>query len=238
MKKTYNIPRRHLFSSTDDLRSNPRSNSHLGSISTVVGRAKARWINRVMRARHLTPTAKCLAYWICDHLNCVTLDCWPSQSRLAEVLSTCCTKTVSRASQCLETAGFLIVTRQTGKRAPLRYSPNFEPGDWDTNVSNSGPPCPKDPDTDVAQSFLSIQSKSFSKVGLPTSEPSLGYRLSHQGAFEKEIASRLGTDGWEILQQLASLDDAIVARMCKAQATGVLSDRDLVAAKLAAKQFR
>jgi hypothetical protein len=49
---------------------------------------------------------------------------------------------------------------------------------------------------------------------------------------------RLGSDGANILSQLADIDDRIVDRLCQAQFSGSLTEQDLEAAKLAAKQSR
>src|ERR1700694_1287413 len=51
-----------------------------------VPRAKARWLRRVMYGTVATSTEKCFAYAVADHLNCVTLDAWPGQLRLAQFL--------------------------------------------------------------------------------------------------------------------------------------------------------
>ena len=40
----------------------------------------------------------------------------------------------------------------------------------------------------------------------------------------------------EVLARLAAIDDAIVDRLCRAWAKGVLGERDLAAARLAAEQ--
>ena len=52
----------------------------------TVNRMKARWLKRVMYETDVSSTAKCLAYAVSDHLNCVSLDCWPSQARLGQLL--------------------------------------------------------------------------------------------------------------------------------------------------------
>ena len=67
-----------------------------------VGRAKARWLRRVMYETTASSTEKCFAYAVVDHLNCVTLDCWPSQLRLAKLLDFKAEKTLQRAARGLE----------------------------------------------------------------------------------------------------------------------------------------
>lgn len=57
-----------------------------------------------------------------------------------------------------------------------------------------------------------------------------------RGAAEIKLAEMLGADGMDVLSRLASIDDRIVARLCRALVEGTLSDHDLAAARLAAKR--
>jgi hypothetical protein len=45
-----------------------------------------------------------------------------------------------------------------------------------------------------------------------------------------------GAHGFYVLARLASIDDAIIDRLCQAFVEGALSERDLAAASLAAEQ--
>src|SRR5437588_8825339 len=69
---------------------------------TRVARAKARWLRRVMYGTVATSTEKCFAYAVADHLNCVTLDAWPGQARLAQLLGFKSVKTIQRAAAALQ----------------------------------------------------------------------------------------------------------------------------------------
>jgi hypothetical protein len=55
---------------------------------------------------------------------------------------------------------------------------------------------------------------------------------------EMEIANRLGSDGFDVLNRLAEINDEFVARLCDRQRSGSLTDQDLTAARLAAKKVR
>src|SRR5262245_5857641 len=81
------------------------------SLSDRVGRAKARWLKRVMYESPATSTQKCLAYAVSDHLNCVTLDAWPGLIGLSRRLGFQHVKTLRRAARGLEIHKFLIIRK-------------------------------------------------------------------------------------------------------------------------------
>jgi hypothetical protein len=206
-----------------------------------IGRAKARWLRRVMYNGSASSTQKCLAYAIADHLNCVTLDCWPSQFRLAKLLGFKTSKTVQRAAQGLEWIG--VLTLSGGGRAGYRYGPVFMPGDEDKVVPSTGHSGPTEPDKNVSESFLVIQpNKSASteeatEVGRPRQFGSR-YERRQRGSIEIKLAEMLGQNGFDVLSRLGQIDDAIVERLCRAYASGLLGERELIAARLAAEQAK
>lgn len=204
-----------------------------------VCRAKARWLKRVMYESAASSTQKCFAYAVADHLNCVTLDCWPSQARLVTLLGFQSAKTLQRAARGLERIGVLMI--KGGGRAGYRYEPVFLPTDEDRIVSAAGQSSLRDPDKSVRESLLQIHSTSVPRAAaakdtLVGGQPS--YERRQRGAIELEIAGILGPNGFDILGRLSRLDDTIVERLCRAHAAGALGDRELMAAKLAAEQVR
>jgi hypothetical protein len=96
-------------------------------------------------------------------------------------------------------------------------------------------------DTNDGESFLGIHTKSFS-TGEATEEdkrasrhrPSFNPR--ERGAIEVKLADKFGAGGFDVLARLASIDDAIIDRLCQAFVEGALSERDIAAARLAAEQ--
>ncbi|MEA2906615.1 MAG: hypothetical protein QOI12_4002 [Alphaproteobacteria bacterium] len=104
-----------------------------------VARAKARWLRRVMYGTVATSTEKCFAYAIAEHLNCVTLDAWPGQARLTQLLGFKSEKTIQRAALGLEGLTVLLIRRS---RSRYRYAPVFLPGDEDKIVSTKGQTSP------------------------------------------------------------------------------------------------
>jgi hypothetical protein len=100
-----------------------------------VARARARWLRRVMYGSVATSTEKCFAYAVFEHLNCVTLDAWPGQLRLTELLGFKSAKTIQRAAGSLEDLAVLAVVRS---RNNYRYAPVFLPGDEDKIVPANG----------------------------------------------------------------------------------------------------
>jgi hypothetical protein len=201
-----------------------------------ISRVKARWLRRVMycEAKH---TEKILAFVIFDHLNCVTLDAWPSQRTIASFLH-CSTKTVTRAADGLERLQLVKIARPV-ERGALRYAPTFAKEDWDIDDPNDGHGRPADMDGSVPQSSSSIHSKSTSIGGRRrngSEYPSSKYRPAERGKWEVALATRLGSSGFEVLARLALIDDDIVARLCRAFCDGELELQELEAAKLAAHQ--
>jgi hypothetical protein len=87
-----------------------------------VNRAKHRWLKRVMFDCGTSSSEKCFAYLVVDRLNCVTLDCWPSQKLIAEQFGWSI-KTAHRVAFGLKRRGHLIVSRNT--RGSCRYAPVF-----------------------------------------------------------------------------------------------------------------
>jgi len=182
----------------------------------------------------LTPTEKCLAFAISDHLNCVTMDCWPAQATLARLLGYACTKTIKRAARTLEQHRLITITNNRYGKSEYRYSPIFLPEDM--AVTEGGQSGPSDGDTPVRESFLGIRSKSYSTATEISSGKVGSFSRSSRGAYEVKVAEMLGRDGFEILAQLGAIDDSIITALCSAAAEGALSERDLAAARLAAKQ--
>jgi hypothetical protein len=64
------------------------------------------------------------------------------------------------------------------------------------------------------------------------------YKRQRRGAVEIKVAETLGAGGLEMLARFAAIDDAIVERLCRAYASGLLGDREIAAARLAAQQIR
>lgn len=211
------------------------------SLSDQVNRAKARWLRRVMYGSIATSTEKCFAYSVADHLNCVTLDCWMGQPRVGRLLGWKSIKTVQRAAGNL--ARLDLLTFRRCRKANWRYAPVFVPSDWDKPVSEKGQPCPDQIDADVRQSFLEIHLKSDStaaEVKRPKErhQPAQPFERAQRGGLEIKIAEILGLDGMKILGDLSALDDRIVDRLCGAYVEGMLGERELAAARLAAEQGR
>ena len=205
-----------------------------------VNRAKARWLKRVMYHSDATPFQKCLAYAIADHLNCVTRDCWPAQLTLCRLLGGVCTRTLQRAGRGLETRALITISRPG---VNMRYAPVFQPGDEDKPVREDRQISPAIEDTDVRESFLEIHLTSDSTEAVPASVRTRSaegskYRRAERGKVEIELAKLLGSDGFEILARLSSINDATVERLCRAFAYGQLGDREVMAARLAAEQVR
>lgn len=210
------------------------------TLDDQVKRAKARWLKRVMYQSEATPFQKCLAYAIADHLNCITRDCWPAQLTLCRLLGGVCTRTLQRAGRRLEALGLITISRPG---VNMRYAPVFQPGDEDKPVRKDGQIGPGIDDTDVRESFLEIHLTSDSTEAVSASARKRSaegskYRRAERGKVEVELAKLLGTDGFEILARLSSINDAAVERLCRAFAYGQLGDRDLMAARLAAEQVR
>jgi hypothetical protein len=213
------------------------------TLSDQVNRAKARWLKRVMYESVATSTQKCFAYSIADHLNCVTMDCWAGQPRFARLLGRQSIKTVQRAAGSLARLELLKFSRCGKAKSSWRYAPVFLASDWDQFVAKGGQPCPGLGDRNVRQSFLEIQLRSFSTAaddkrpvqGHPQRFP---YKRAERGSIEVKVAEMLGQDGMKVLGVLSALDDLIVDRLCGAYVEGMLGERELAAARLAAEQVR
>jgi hypothetical protein len=204
-----------------------------------VNRMKARWLKRVMYDSPATSTEKCFAYVVADHLNCVTLDCWPGQDRLVALLGRKNIKTAQRAARRLERLG--VLTLNGGGLASYRYAPVFMPGDEDKAVTSERQHCPPDTDKNVDQSLLRIHSKESSPTGLSEgrgARNARAYDRRQRGAIELQVAAMLGNNGMGILCRIAARNDAAVDRLCRAHAEGRLGERELAAARLAAEQMR
>jgi hypothetical protein len=218
----------------------PRSQDGLGhsnalskeSLHDRVGRAKARWLNRIMYCASISPNQKCMAYAIADHLNCVTLDCWPSQQRLAGLLGNKCVKTVQRAAHALVRSGVLSV-KHVG-RGSCRYSPIFVEGDWGNGVQTPRQERPATADKNVRQSF----SDNLTQEPWAMHNATPKYDVRQRGFWEMKLADKLGSNGFQLLHQLSAHDDQAVDRLCAALASGCLGPREIAAARLAIGQYR
>lgn len=233
-----------LHDQLNSFNADPPALSNTDPVETLdqrVGRAKARWLRRVMYGTIATSTEKCFAYAVADHLNCVTLDAWPGKLRLSRHLGFKSVKTIERAARGLQDLDVLVV-RCLG-RGQFRYAPIFIPEDENRLVSTSGQHSSSPKDTDVRESLLLIHINSSDPTKRLSEEGSGGragliYRRAQRGTFEHQVAALLGDDGMEVLSRLSSIDDTIVDRLCRAHAMGVLGSRELAAARLAAEQVR
>ena len=199
---------------------------------------KMKWLNSIFYSSKLTATACRVAYVIGDHVNRVTRDCWLSQATIATKLGLS-TKTIQRAILSLRRHDFVRI-RYVGKSGrKQRFVPVVY--ELDNYGSASSQKRPIQADRSVHQTYLGNLQKSYLGTGerdLYTGEKSRPVRQTNRGLLEREIARRLGNDGWDLLSKLAEIDDGIVARLCHAQAAGALSASDLTAARLAARQAR
>jgi hypothetical protein len=213
------------------------------ALSDQVHRAKARWLRRVMYDSLATSTQRCFAYVVADHLNCVTLDCWVGQLRVARLMRWQSIKTVQRAAANLARLELLALRRSGKGKGNWRYAPVFQPSDWDKPVRRKGQLCPDHMDTDVRESFLEIQLKSDSTAAEVEHtgkgrHQSRSFERAQRGGLEIKVAELLGPDGMQLLEILHTLDDQIVDRICGAYVEGRLGERELAAARLAAEQGR
>src|SRR5581483_7755326 len=78
------------------------------TLAEQVSRQKHRWLKRVMFDPGTSSSAKCFAFLVVDYLNCVTLDCWPSQKVIADRFGWSI-KTVHRVALVLERRGHLQI---------------------------------------------------------------------------------------------------------------------------------
>ena len=117
------------------------------------------------------------------------------------------------------------------------------PGDEDKIVPSAGHSSPADPDKNVSESFLVIQPNSSDSTEVATKESHRGqlrsiYERCQRGSIEIKLAEMLGANGLDVLTRLAKIDDAIVERLCRAYSSGLVGERELIAARLAAEQAR
>jgi hypothetical protein len=219
-----------------DRRLDDKSKSLNETLYDRVARARARWLRRIMYESSASTSQKCFAYMVQEHLNCVTLDAWPSQERLAQLMGCNAVKTVRRAAIGLERIGELTIS--TDRKQRRRYAPRFLDADLTSDVSADGHFCPEDPDKNDRESFLEIHpTKSFPTETVRQAQPAPYMSSTKRGKLELKIAELLGADGWEVLHQLSKHDDAIVQRLCDALSTGALGTREITAARLAARQL-
>ena len=206
------------------------------SLAVSASRAKARWLKRVMFESQATNAQKCFAYIVFDHLNCVTLDCWPNQERIAQLLGKNCTKSAQRAAKGLQALGLLLI--RSGSDGKHHYAPIFLASDWNKNDGTGGQTRPHSQDNNVQESLLSNppQESTLTTPRLTRADPA--YDRRQRGRWEIALEQRLGQDGLNLLSKIATHDDAAVDRLCRALATNSLTQRDLSAARLAAEQMR
>jgi hypothetical protein len=189
----------------------------------------------------VSSTEKCVAYAVFDHLNCVTLDSWPSQQRLSELLGFDSVKTIQRAAVGLQDKDLLKIRRVA--RSSYRYAPIFLAVDEDNIVSNQGHSWLVEADKIVNESTLPTYltpppPTAADAANWQSSRPGSANPLMRRGAYEIAVAEELGPDGMAILARLSELDDRHVHRLCHAYAIGALGDRELAAARLAVQQAR
>ena len=213
------------------------------TLDEEVRRAKARWLRRAMYDARLTSTEKCLAYLIADHLNCVTMDCWPAQPTIATLLGVMSLKTVQRAARGLQAHGYIALKPRAEGAAGYRYAPIFLSEDLDKRVRESGQSRPEAADTVGGESSSDIRCKSSptSSSGIAqanSASSGLRYHPAERGKVELLLANWLGRDGINLLVCLSSIDDAIVERLCRAFVESSLTRRELDAARLAAEHYR
>jgi hypothetical protein len=205
-----------------------------------ISRAKHCWLKRVMSDPAVSPSEKCFAYIVMDRLNCVTRDAWPGQTLIAQSLGGKSIKTAHRVAFGLERKGHLRISRDPG--GFYRYAPVFLPEDEDKFDVNAGHDCPPVPDKIVDESSLGIlfnRSSPSSDVREDGRYPiaKSAYQPKQRGRYEAEIATRLGKNGFNILEKLAGLGDHLVERLCRAYANGEFGEREMLAARLAAEQM-
>jgi hypothetical protein len=202
---------------------------------------KEEWLKRVMMIGAVVPSHRVLAYFATDSLNWATMDCWLSHQTMADWAGTS-TKTVQRTTLRMEDKNLLAVYRRDRSSHPLRYAPVYLVGTTsDTEVARTGHRRPPALDTGVHESFLVTPFESSVRDGLTKEESKgdsvqkcLSFKLAERGRLESEIAPLLG--GIDVLLRLAAIHDDIVTRICEAHLTGHLGERQIKAAKLAAKQ--
>ena len=204
---------------------------------------KAEWRHKIM-GLDVQPSYRVIAFFLADHLNWATMDCWVSHSLLAKQ-ARLGEKTVQRAIVTFERALVLSVYRKSASRYPMRYAPRYLPRTRvDAGVRKSGQEGPVQVDRAVHQSFLqsSRESALFSapNVSCHSIVSDLASKLSYDRAerinLEPQIAELLG--GRDKLDHLAEINDEIVTRLCEAHCRNLFLKRQIRAAQLAAGQTR
>jgi hypothetical protein len=203
---------------------------------------KEECLKRTMMVASLLPSYRVIAYFLVDSLNWATMDCWPRHDTLAGLAGPSL-KTVQRSILIMEETNLLAVYRRRASSHPLRYAPNYLIRKTeDTAVPHFGHRCPRKVDARVHQSFLSTLSESSLASCRPEQQRPVGddnprplsFDRAQRGRLESQVAALLG--GFEVLFRLATIHDDIITRLCEAHQTGHLGERQIRAAKLAAKQ--
>jgi biotin operon repressor len=203
-------------------------------MADAFSRQKMRWLNSVMYCKQFTPTVCRVAYMLADYLNRATQDCWPAQETIARKLGIS-TKTVQRSVRRLESMGVLQIRRPKRRGQTHRYAPVLKPAsDFSDPAKRQG--SQNAGVRDVRQSYLENPYRSY--LGADRKSGGRAQRASDRGRIEIEVARRFGSDGIEILNRLAEIDDRFVDRLCEAHRNGSLTDEALSAARLAAHQVR
>jgi len=198
---------------------------------------KMRWLNGVFYNASLPASACRIAYLIADCTNHVTWDSWLSHLTISRKLKLS-TKTVQRGVRALKNVGQLTIRFAGPDGVKPRLAPTLSRLADDILGPGGGQFRPRNPDRSVHQSYssnLPISDLSGQRRPSQTGHP---IPSSIRGKYEIEVAGRLGFEGFDVLAKLASIDDAIVARLCDAQARGLLTDTDLRSARLAARHVR
>lgn len=199
-------------------------------------RRKMRWLNKVMYDTALLSTDCRVAFVLMDFQNRATRDSWLAQQTIARKIGTS-VKTVQRSVSRLEKKGFLKIQRFGREGKSNRYALELPYDDdcQDADVSSQRHGWPSASDSGVSQSY-SNNLQISSLAGRRTKY--VGRIGSDRGRFELEIAARIGSEGIEILNRLAEIDDRHVAAVCEQQRNGTLTDLDIQAILVAVKGRR
>jgi hypothetical protein len=163
-----------------------------------------------------------LAYLVVDRLNCVTLDCWPSQKTIADQFGWS-TKTVHRVAAGLKKRAHLRIIRKSN--GSYRYAPAFLSGDEDKSVDSTRQACPFVPDKSVDESFLGIPINKSSPSAYESAarKPASNYNRRQRGSYEAELTKLLGNGGFGILERLNQRCFALVTRSKSDSVPGLVS---------------
>jgi Helix-turn-helix domain len=219
------------------LAATPQEGLEPESLHRRVARCKGRWLKRAMLST-ASPAQKVFAFFVFDHLNCVTLDAWPSQETIAEYMH-CSTKTVRRAAEGLQAISLIHIRRVRVLNHRPRYAPVFTADDWDTGVPPDGQRRAKEADGGVQESTLGIHiNKSTSTDRQAKPNDPARYRQAERGRWELELIEALGSGGQEMVETLSLIDDVSIDRLCRSLAEGNLGEREIEDARLAVLQAR